>query len=88
MKSFAKLAVAGISGVVLLKLFATIIFPLLGIMLGLIGLTVKLALIAAVIFFLYGMIKKRDEPQENGDGEIVVEVEVEEVEDESGDDEA
>lgn len=59
MKSFAKLAVAGISGVVLFKLFATILFPILGLMFGLLALTVKFALIAAVVFFVYSMIRKR-----------------------------
>jgi hypothetical protein len=72
MKSFVKIAVAGISGVVLFKLFATILFPVLGMMLGLIALTVKLALIAAVVFFIYSMLKKRDE-KDGAEGEIVVE---------------
>ena len=78
MKSFAKLAVAGISGVVLFKLFATILFPLLGLMLGLIALTVKLALIAAVVFFIYSIFKKRDATGKS-DGEIVVEEEGDEA---------
>lgn len=59
MKSFAKVAVAGISGVVLFKLFATILFPLLGLLFGLLAMTVKLAVIAAVAFFVYSMIRKR-----------------------------
>ncbi len=59
MKSFAKVAVAGISGVVLFKLFVTILFPLLGLLFGLLAMTVKLAVIAAVAFFVYSMIRKR-----------------------------
>jgi hypothetical protein len=59
MKPFAKLAVAGISGVVLSKLFASLFFPLFGLMLGLLGMTVKLALVAAVVFFVYAMERKR-----------------------------
>jgi uncharacterized membrane protein len=59
MKLFAKVAVAGISGVVLFKLFATILFPLLGLLFGLLAMTVKLAVIAAVAFFVYSMIRKR-----------------------------
>lgn len=71
MKSFVKLAAVGISGVLLFKLFATILFPLLGMMLGLLALTVKLALIAAVLFFLYSILRKpRPTDTEN---EIVVE---------------
>ena len=65
MKSFAKLAVAGISGVVLFKLFATLLFPLFGLMLGLFGMTVKLALIAAVVFFVYTMVRKRTTEEED-----------------------
>ena len=41
------------------KLFATILFPILGLMFGLLALTVKFALIAAVVFFVYSMIRKR-----------------------------
>lgn len=59
MKTFATLTVAGITGIVLLKLFATILFPLLGLLFGLLAMTVKFALIAGVIFFVYSMIKKR-----------------------------
>jgi hypothetical protein len=70
MRSFARLAFAGISGVVLFKLFATILFPLLGLFFGLLAMTVKLAVIAAVIFFVYSMIRKRKE-------DAWVEVEVE-----------
>ncbi len=65
MKSFAKLAVVGISGVVLFKLFATLLFPLLGLVFGLLAMTVKFALIAAVIFFVYSMIRKRKSEEED-----------------------
>ncbi len=34
MKPFAQVAVAAVSGVVLFKLFATLLFPLLGLMFG------------------------------------------------------
>ena len=82
MKSFAKLTVAGITGVVLLKMFATVLFPVLGMLLGLIAMTAKLALIAAVIFFVYSMLRKRTDGNDN---EVEVgEIEVEEVEVEGG----
>lgn len=74
MKSFAKLAVVGISGVFLFKLFATILFPLLGLMLGLLMLTVKLAVIAAVIVFIWSIVKR---PRRADEREIVVETEPE-----------
>lgn len=59
MKTFATLTFAGVTGIVLLKLFATLLFPLLGMILGLLAMTVKFALIAAVGFFIYSMIRKR-----------------------------
>lgn len=58
MKSFAKFAVLGVSSIVLFKLLATIILPMLGLFIGLLGLTVKLALLAAVVFFLYSIFRK------------------------------
>jgi hypothetical protein len=72
MKSFAKVAIAGFSGVVLFKLFATILFPLLGMMLGLLATTFKLALIAAVVFFVYSMLRKRED-------DLEIEVDVDEA---------
>lgn len=59
MRFLAPVTVAALSGVVLWKLLATIILPLLGVVLGLIASAAKLALIAAVIFFIYSMIRKR-----------------------------
>ncbi len=59
MRYLAPVTVAALSGVVLWKLFAMIVLPLLGVVLGLIASAAKLALIAAVIFFLYSMIRKR-----------------------------
>jgi hypothetical protein len=52
MKSFAKLAVVGVSSVVLFKLFASVFLPMMGMLFGLLAMTVKLALIAAVVFFI------------------------------------
>lgn len=64
MRSFAAFTVAGIAGIVLLKLLATVLFPLIGVFLGLLAMTVKFALIAAVIFFVYSMIRKRKDERE------------------------
>ena len=63
MRTFAAIAVAGVAGVVLFKLVTALVFPLLGLFVGLLAMTVKLALIAAVIFFVYSMIKKRKEAE-------------------------
>lgn len=72
MKPFVRLAVVGVSGVVLFKLFATILIPLLGVMLGIFMLTLKIALIAAVGFFIYSLFFKKDDADERA---IVVEAE-------------
>ncbi|HET9947907.1 MAG TPA: hypothetical protein VFQ22_03160 [Longimicrobiales bacterium] len=64
MRAFGTVAVAAISGVLLWKLFATLLLPLLGVMLGLLATTAKLALIVAVIFFFYSLIRKRRERAE------------------------
>jgi len=61
MRTFAPLAFAAISGVVLWKLFATIMLPFLAVVLGLVGTVLKFALIAGVAFFIYSMIRKRRE---------------------------
>ena len=64
MRSLAPVALVAISGVILWKLFATLFLPFLGVMVGLIATTAKLALIVAVIFFIYSMIRKRREEAE------------------------
>jgi hypothetical protein len=64
MKSFAKLAVVGVSSVVLFKLFASVFLPMMGMLFGLLAMTVKLALIAAVVFFIYSLFRKREQEVE------------------------
>ena len=59
MRSFAALTLTGAAGIVLFKLMATILFPLVGMVIGLMAMTVKFALLAAVVFFGYSMVKKR-----------------------------
>ena len=61
MKTFAALTVTGVAGILLFKLLAALVFPILGLFVGLLMMTVKLALLAAVVFFIYSMIKKRKE---------------------------
>ena len=58
MKTFAALTVAGVAGLVLFKLLAALLLPMLGLLFGLVALTVKLALIAALGFFVYSVLKK------------------------------
>jgi uncharacterized membrane protein len=61
MRFVAPVAVAAISGVVLWKLFATILLPLLGLVFGLMMGVMKLVLIVAVIYFIVSMMRKRRE---------------------------
>ena len=72
MKSFVRVAAVGFTGVVLFKFLA---MPLFGMMLGLIAMTMKFALIAAVGYFIYSMFLKCREKCE-----VEVEEEIEEVE--------
>ncbi|MDZ7780981.1 MAG: hypothetical protein U5R14_13760 [Gemmatimonadota bacterium] len=58
MKTFATLTAAGVAGLILLKLLAAVVIPALGLLMGLVALTVKLALVAALGFFVYSMFKK------------------------------
>lgn len=79
MKSFARLAVVGVASVALLKLFTTVMLPLLGMLFGLLALTVKLALVAAVAFFLYSILRPDRTPTEaerDVDAEVEEEIEI------------
>jgi len=58
MKTFAALTITGVGGILLFKF---LVLPIIGLFMGLLVLIVKLALVAAVIFFIYSMIKKRKE---------------------------
>ena len=64
MRAFGTVAFAAVSGVILWQLFTTILVPLLGVVLGLLAMAAKLALVAAVVFFLYSLLKKRREQVE------------------------
>jgi len=61
MKTFASVSVAGVLGLVLLKLVWAMVVPALGLFLGLLALTMKLALWAAVIWFVLSLLRRRKE---------------------------
>jgi uncharacterized membrane protein len=61
MRFVAPVAVAAISGVVLWKLFATLLLPLLGLVFGLMMSVMKIVLIVAVIYFIVSTMRKRRE---------------------------
>ena len=58
MKTFATLTVAGVAGLLVLKLLAAVVLPVLGLAFGLLALIVKLAVIAALGYFVYSVLKK------------------------------
>jgi hypothetical protein len=62
------LFIGGAISIVLFKLLAALFLPLLGAFVGLLMMTVKLALVAAVIYFLYTVFfkRKRDEAEVEG----------------------
>lgn len=64
MRAFGTVAFAAVSGVILWQLFTTILIPLLGVVLGLLAMAAKLAVVAAVVFFVYSLLKKRREQAE------------------------
>ena len=64
MRAFGTVAFAAVSGVILWQLFTMILIPLLGVMLGLLAMAAKLAVVAAVVFFVYSLLKRRREQAE------------------------
>jgi hypothetical protein len=61
MKSFTRVAFVGLSGVVFFKLFATVLLPMMAFFFGLLALTVKIAVMAAVVVFLWSLVRKKEQ---------------------------
>ena len=59
LKAFGAVAALGATGVVLLKLLLMAAAPLFGMLIGLVGMALKIGLFAAVAFFLYRMFRRR-----------------------------
>jgi hypothetical protein len=59
MRAFGALFVGGITGIVILKLLATLLFPLLGFMVGLVGMAFKIVLFGTIAYFVYTLLKGR-----------------------------
>ena len=62
MRSFGQLFVAGVAGVMGLKILSALFIPLLAMLMGILGLVLKLAFFAAVIWFIVSLFKRRREP--------------------------
>jgi len=74
MKSFGKVALVGVSGLVLFKVGTALIFPMLGILIALVALVVKVAVAVAVAYFVMEWLKKT----KHGDVDVHdVEIEIE-----------
>jgi hypothetical protein len=64
MRTVAGLFVAGVTLLVGLKLLGAIVFPLVGLFVGLLVLAVKLAIVVAVGYFVYTLVRGRKHEQE------------------------
>ena len=63
MRTFAGLLVGGVAALVLFKLVAGLILPLIGIFFGLIAMAIKLAILVAVGYFVYTLVRNRQREQ-------------------------
>lgn len=59
MRTFGAMALGGLAGLVILKLLATLVLPLFGVMVGVVGMLVKVGLWLAVAYFVYTLIRGR-----------------------------
>jgi hypothetical protein len=59
MRNFGALALGGVAGIVILKLLATTLLPLLGLAFGLMATLVKVGLWIAVGYFVYTLVRGR-----------------------------
>ncbi len=64
MRTFAGLFVGGIAAVVVLKLLAGLLLPLLGLFFGLAAMAIKLVVFALIAWFVYRMFKGKRRERE------------------------
>lgn len=76
MKSLGKVALVGLSGVVFFKVGTALVFPMFGMLLFLLGLTLKVAAIVAIGYFVYNMLNKRTDGVEVHDIHEEIEIEM------------
>lgn len=80
MKSLGKVALVGLSGVVVFKVGTALILPMLGLLLGLVSIAVKVAVVIAVGYFVMEWLKKDRNCRTETHDDHGIDVEVEEVE--------
>ena len=77
MKSFGKVALVGVSGLVLFKVGTALVLPMLGILMTLVALVVKVTVAVAVGYFVMEWLKK-NKPDGVGRHDVEdVEIEIE-----------
>lgn len=82
MKTAAQLTAAGLAGIVILKVTGLFVVPMIGFIVGILGLALKIVLVMAVGYFVLSLLRKNRGEEEDDDGEsdeIEIEVTVEEV---------
>lgn len=63
MRTFGAMAIGGLAGIFALKLLAALIFPLFGMVFGVLAMLVKVGLWVAVGYIVYTLIKGRRKEQ-------------------------
>ena len=58
MKYAAQVTAVGLAGIVALKVAALFVFPIVGLVIGLLGLFLKIAMVMAVGYFVLSLIKR------------------------------
>ena len=64
MRTFAGLFVGGIAALLLFKLLAGLILPLVGIFVGLVAMAIKIAIVVAIGYFVYSLVRNRNREQQ------------------------
>ena len=63
MRTFGGLFVGGVAALLLLKLVAGLILPLLALLVGLVGMAFRIAIFVAIGYFVYSLIRNRKREQ-------------------------
>jgi hypothetical protein len=63
MRTFAGMFVGGIAALLLFKLMAGLILPLIGIVVGLVAMAFKIAIFVAIAYFVYSLVRNRKREQ-------------------------
>jgi hypothetical protein len=59
MRTFGALFVGGVAAIVLFKLFAMLVFPVVALLVGLIGMALKVAMLVGIGWLVYSLVRSR-----------------------------